>query len=756
MNRRTFLKTTLVGAVALSATVAPSGFASAQSQNIVQIAAGNPDFSTLVAAVTAAGLADTLSGPGPFTVFAPTNAAFAKLPAGTVDTLLKPENKQQLIDILTYHVIAGRVQAADVVKLTSAKTVNGAEVKITVNGSNVMVDNANVTATDILASNGVIHVIDTVIIPQAAPTPVMPPTGAAAQAAADIVDTAVGAGDFKTLVAAVTAAGLVDTLKGPGPFTVFAPNDAAFAKLPAGTIDNLLKPENKQQLVDILTYHVVAGRVLAVDVVNLTSAKTVNGAEVKIAVSGGAVKVNDSNVIATDVLASNGVIHVIDAVLLPPAPVMPPTGAAAQGDKDIVDTAVGAGDFKTLAAALTAAGLVDTLKGAGPFTVFAPTDAAFAKLDKMTLEELLKPANKVKLTAILTYHVVPGKVTAADVVKLTSAKTVQGEEIKIAVKDGKVMVDNANVVATDVMASNGVIHVIDSVIMPPSMANTQMQPQVLPPAPAKPMNIVDTAVGAGNFNTLTAALQAAGLVNTLKGGRWTVFAPTDEAFAKLPAGTVENLLKPENKNTLRDILLYHVTRGALDAATVTKHSGVTMANGVRAPIAVADGKATIGGSTITATDIKATNGIIHVIDTVILPPGNLAEVAEKAGAFSTLLAAVKAAGLEKDLVTLGRQPLTILAPTDEAFAKLPAGTVESLLKPENKATLRRILLNHIIRGSVDSTAVSKLTSARTLAGTRLPVKAADGKVMIGDATVTAADVIARNGIIHVIDTVLVP
>jgi transforming growth factor-beta-induced protein len=488
--------------------------------------------------------------------------------------------------------------------------------------------------------------------------------------------------------------------------------------------------------------------VLAADVVNLTSAKTVNGAEVQITVSGGAVKVNDSNVIATDVLASNGVIHVIDAVLLPPAPVMPPTGAAAQAAADIVDTAVAAGDFKTLAAALTAAGLVDTLKGAGPFTVFAPTDAAFAKLPAGTIDNLLKPENKKQLTDILTYHVVPGKVTAADVTKLASAKSVQGEDITITVKDGKVMVNNANVVATDVMASNGVIHVIDSVIMPPSMT-TQT-------APAKPMNIVDTAVGAGNFNTLAAALQAAGLVNTLKGGRWTVFAPTDEAFAKLPAGTVENLLKPENRQQLRDILLYHVTRGALDAAAVTKHSGVTMANGVRAPIAVADGKATIGGSNITATDIKATNGIIHVIDTVILPPGNIAQVATEAGSFATLLAAVKAAGLEKDLVTQGRQPLTVLAPTDEAFAKLPAGTVEDLLKPENKATLRRILLNHIIRGNVDSTAVSKLTTARTLAGTRLPVSAADGKVMIGDATVTAADVTARNGIIHVIDTVLVP
>jgi uncharacterized surface protein with fasciclin (FAS1) repeats len=142
----------------------------------------------------------------------------------------------------------------------------------------------------------------------------------------------------------------------------------------------------------------------------------------------------------------------------------PTVGRAAQ--QDIVDTAVAAGSFKTLAKALQAAGLVDTLKGSGPFTVFAPTDDAFAKLPAGTLEDLLKPENKQKLAQILTYHVVPGKVTAADVTKLTSAKTVNGKAVTIAVSGGGVTVDNAKVVKTDVMASNGVIHVIDSVILP--------------------------------------------------------------------------------------------------------------------------------------------------------------------------------------------------------------------------------------------------------------------------------------------------
>jgi len=150
------------------------------------------------------------------------------------------------------------------------------------------------------------------------------------------------------------------------------------------------------------------------------------------------------------------------------AVLVPVSGAArlqAQS-QDIVDTAVAAGSFKTLATALKAAGLIDTLKGKGPFTVFAPTDEAFAKLPKGTVEDLLKPENKAKLTAILTYHVVAGKVMAADVVKLKSANTVNGKSVQIVVDGGTVMVDNAKVVKTDIGTSNGVIHVIDTVLLP--------------------------------------------------------------------------------------------------------------------------------------------------------------------------------------------------------------------------------------------------------------------------------------------------
>ncbi len=267
---------------------------------------------------------------------------------------------------------------------------------------------------------------------------------------------------------------------------------------------------------------------------------------------------------------------------------------------DIVDTAVAAGSFKTLAAALSAADLIDVLKSDGPFTVFAPTDEAFAALPAGTVEDLLKPENKAKLAAILTYHVVSGKVAAKDVVKLNGAATVNGQRAKITVKGGKVMVDGANVVSTDVMASNGIIHVIDAVILP----SFDTIPAV--------------ASSAGTFNTLVAAVKAAGLADVLSGdGPFTVFAPTDEAFAALPAGTVDNLLKPENLSTLQGILKYHVTAGRMFSEDVVAQSSIETLNGT---VTVATrGGVRVNNANVVATDINASNGVIHVIDTVLLP-----------------------------------------------------------------------------------------------------------------------------------------
>ena len=328
---------------------------------IVEVAVESGSFPTLVAAVQAAGLVDVLSGDGPFTVFAPTEEAFAAALAAldmSAEDLLA--NTELLTAVLTYHVLPLAAPAEVVLTLEgqSVATVNGAEVTVTIDGGTVMVNDATVVATDVEASNGVIHVIDTVLLPPAdeaaeemeeqpaeeaasAPPPPEPaaqpeepaepaePAPAEESALAEesaapgtIVEVAVESGSFPTLVAAVQAAGLVDVLSGDGPFTVFAPTEEAFAAALAAldmSAEDLLA--NTELLTAVLTYHVLPLAAPAEVVLTLEgqSVATVNGAEVTVTIDGGTVMVNDATVVATDVEASNGVIHVIDTVLLPPA-----------------------------------------------------------------------------------------------------------------------------------------------------------------------------------------------------------------------------------------------------------------------------------------------------------------------------------------------------------------------------------------------------------------------------------------------------
>jgi transforming growth factor-beta-induced protein len=302
-------------------------------------ASNNPQLTTLVAAVKAAGLVDTLNGPGPFTIFAPANSAFAKLPAGTVDTLVKPENKPTLTSILTYHVIGGmKLSSKDLVAKKSFTTVNGEKLtiggsasKITVNGK------TKVVLADVQVANGTVFIVDSVLMP-AKPAAAMAETAMASESDAAAVGVpATGKGSLKgmaqdpaataasnnpqltTLVAAVKAAGLVDTLNGPGPFTIFAPVNSAFDKLPAGTVDTLVKPENKDKLTSILTYHVVAGKKLSsADLSKAGTLTTVNGGKITVAVSGKTVTINGTTkTVLADVQVANGTVFLIDSVLMP-------------------------------------------------------------------------------------------------------------------------------------------------------------------------------------------------------------------------------------------------------------------------------------------------------------------------------------------------------------------------------------------------------------------------------------------------------
>jgi len=379
--------------------------------------------------------------------------------------------------------------------------------------------------------------------------------------------------------------------------------------------------------------------------------------------------------------------------------------AFAQGSADIVDTAVAAGNFNTLVAAVQAAGLVDTLKGEGPFTVFAPTDEAFAKLPPETLAAALADPQGL-LTQVLLYHVVPGKVMAADLSDGMEATTAQGEAVKFTLGDASAMVNNANIIATDIETSNGVIHVIDTVILPPSITGAAAAEEAMTEEPVveemvteepaaeassaeatmEMADIVDTAVAAGSFNTLVAAVQAAGLVDALKGdGPFTVFAPTDEAFAKLPAGAVDALLA-DPSGDLTQILLYHVVPGKVMAADLSDGLEAATLQGDKVTFKLSDGGAMVNDANIVATDIETSNGVIHVIDSVIMPPvAEAAPVAETAPATDAAPAAEMAADQAPD-----RMPVTGGEANNGLNMALIAGLVVFLLGGLAVASRRRI------------------------------------------------------------------
>lgn len=424
--------------------------------SVYSVVRNNPQTKTLAAAIRAAGLKSTLAGKGSFTLFAPTDTAFANLLKElnlTADQLLG--NKPLLTQVLTYHVLASRLLARDVVDGETPTTVEGQFITLDATGKGrkrtIQITDArgrvaNSVKTNIRARNGVVHLIDRVILPTDQ----------------DVVAVAAANPDFSILVAAVQAAGLVNTLQGNGPFTVFAPTNEAFAALLTElniTQDALLA--NKPLLTSVLTYHVLASRVLASDITDGLAESTVEGQPIVLHNQNGALSIVDArgrtaDIVIKNVQASNGVVHAIDRVILPTT-------------SNLVQVAAANPDFSVLVQAVTAAGLADTLSGPGPYTVFAPTNEAFAKLlTDLGVTEAQLLADKALLTKVLTYHVVPAEVISSAIPFDKPITTVEGEtftinrSLQITDQSGR----TSNIIATDVAATNGVIHVIDTVLLP--------------------------------------------------------------------------------------------------------------------------------------------------------------------------------------------------------------------------------------------------------------------------------------------------
>ena len=416
-----------------------------QSNSVVDIIVNSQSHTVLEQAVIAADLAETLNGEGPFTVFAPTDDAFATLLDALGYTAEELLAYPGLTNILLYHVVAGEAMAADLSDGQSITTLLEEDVTVTINEMGVYINNAMVTVADLEADNGVVHVIDAVLVQSPPQT-------------TTVVDIIVDSEVHTMLEDALVATDLIGVLNGEGPFTVFAPTDDAHMALMAAlgiTLEELLAYPG---LTDVLLYHVVEAQALSTDLSDGQQITTLLGADVQVTITGDGVFINQAQVIVADLVADNGVVHVIDAVLLPEEDEELP--------ETVVDIIVESEVHTLLELAVGAAGLVDALSGEGPFTVFAPTDDAIVALTValgITADDLLALPN---LGEILQYHVVAAEAYSDDLSDGQTLTTLEGSDVTVTIGDAGVMINEAMVIIADLEADNGVVHVIDAVLIP--------------------------------------------------------------------------------------------------------------------------------------------------------------------------------------------------------------------------------------------------------------------------------------------------
>lgn len=414
----------------------------------------------------------------------------------------------------------------------------------------------------------------------------------------NIVETAAEAGNFTILLNAATDLGLAELLS-TEELTVFAPTDAAFESLPEGVLESL----TPQQLETILTFHLVEGTVLSEALGEQQDAETLLGERLLLQKSGTSVTVNGSSqVSAADIVASNGVIHAVDEVLIPSEI------RAELGLSNIIDVARDADGFDILLGALEETGLTTTFKYLGPFTVFPPTDEAFENLGLEVVESLTAD----QLTGILSYHVLSGAVLSTDLGTEQAVESLTGENLFITTDNGSVTINGtANVILANVETANGVIHAVDSVLLPDAFGT-----------------VVDNVVKRFDLTTLTELVTDQGLAGTLADAEseFTVFAPTNDAFE-----AISEVLGGLTDEQVTNTLLYHVLGAAVAAGDLEPTQTVaTLNNGEEILIEVANGTVTINDEAVVQiADVSGTNGIIHIIDAVLIPeelgggaPGN--------------------------------------------------------------------------------------------------------------------------------------
>lgn len=563
-----------------------------RSKTITQIASETSNLSTLYSALQASGLDDALDAGGPFTVFAPSNAAFAKLDPNELNTIISTPSL--LTALLQYHVVAAEVFSDDLSNGPVQTLLSGQTVDVSLAGGGVTLNGtSNVTDADIDASNGVIHIIDEVLLPDDF-------------VAQTIVQIAAGNPNFSTLVAALEKPELSDILAAASDptsdLTVFAPTNAAFdatlAVLEKESIDDI----PVSLLREIVAYHVLGTAVFSNQLTDGAVVETLlPGESVTVDLTDG-VKINGANVVLADVQAVNGVIHALDGVLLP--------SFVAGSLGTVAEEVLFNKDFTILAAALRQVDLLETVATTENITVFAPDNAAFVaagitSLDGFTDEEL---------TTVLTYHVLGARVLSTQLPESGMAATLEGGNIYLGyLFGGRVLINGlTEIKAVDIEKSNGVIHVIDRTLVPPAG------------------DIVDIAIAlseaeeGADFTVLVSLLASedyADITEAIKGqNNITVFAPNDAAFAAI--SDIIDTLTPEQ---ISEVLTYHAALGRNFSYDLVQGQNITMLNTQTVNVTTINGETIIlqdksaDETNVIQVNIHGSNGVIHAIDKVLIP-----------------------------------------------------------------------------------------------------------------------------------------
>ena len=563
------------------------------TQNIVQVAAGNPDLSTLVSAINAApGVADFLSGAGPYTVFAPTNAAFAKLDPDQLNNIIS--NPTILTALLQYHVVDGKVLSTDLSNGNVNTLLSGQTISVDVTNGVVINGSSTVTTADVDASNGVIHIVDEVFIPEEF-------------SAQTIVQIAAGNPDFSILVDALSKpllSDLLDAANNPtSDLTVFAPTNAAFESVLTALGKSSIDELPVELLREIVQYHIVAGAAFSTDLTSGLLPTLLEGESLEVNVDG-TITINGNEVAVPDVRAINGVIHGMGAVLLP--------DFMAETVGTVAEVPLFSPDYTILSNALRKADLLSTVATTDDITVFAPDNAAFVaagitSLDDFTAEEL---------TPILLYHVVGAKVLSSELPADGKVSTLNADspEIYLGYLTNDVVLINGltQITAVDIEKSNGVIHTISRTLVPPAPNVVEIAAAFASADEDAEFTVLVSLLTSDSLSAVADALIAAENV--------TVFAPTDAAFED-----ISDVIPTLNADQLTNILQYHAAGARVFSTDLVDGQNIIMLNSQTTTVNINGSAVTLtdksGGddANVTEVNIQGSNGVIHVIDKVLLP-----------------------------------------------------------------------------------------------------------------------------------------